>query len=100
MEARQPAEGIGAGVSVGVASSVLEELADEDVLEPLSDEELGVVSMVLDWLNEEDTIEEELGTDSDELEGLRAVDRVAESAADVDTLEDWVSDALDDSNED
>ena len=69
------------GVSVGVASGVLEWLAIEDtmeelivdrgVFEELSDEELGVVSEVLDWLTEEDTTEEELRIGSDELEGLR-----------------------------
>lgn len=55
--ATQPAEGLGVGVSVGVTSSVLEGLADEDVLESLSDEELEVVSRVLDWLtNEEEDV--------------------------------------------
>jgi DNA-binding protein YbaB len=81
--ARQPPEGLGVGVSVGVISGVLERLADENMTE-----------------DKEDTMEEELWIGSSELEGLRVDDVVIESTADADTLEDWLTDALDGSKED
>jgi hypothetical protein len=81
--ARQSTEGLGVGVSVGVTSGVLERLADENMTE-----------------DEEDTMEEELGIGSSELDELRVDDVVIESTADADTLEDWLTDALDGSKKD
>lgn len=85
--ARQLAGGLGVSVSVGVISTVLEWLSDEDigeglvvgrgVVEWLSNEERGVVS-------EEDKMEEELNIGSDELERLGVDDELMGSTTDED----------------